>query len=100
MNALRLKMAAAQARIGQASSAAKGGNTTKRIRLRVDVPGFAPGDASRLAAVLAAPVGTAPTLFILTWHPLHFRWEEHGYDEAIQQTAAGSAGDLVRLPAA
>jgi len=52
MNALRLKMAAAQARIGQAPGAAKGGNTTKRVRLRVDVPGFGPADASRLAAVL------------------------------------------------
>ncbi len=28
-------------------------------------------------------------MFVLTGHPLHFRWEEHGYDEAIQVTAAG-----------
>jgi 5-methylcytosine-specific restriction protein A len=89
MNALRLRMAAAQARIGQAPGTAKGGNTTKRLRLRVDVPGFAPADASRLAAVLATPVGAAVAMFILTWHPLHFRWEEHGYNEAIQVTAAG-----------
>jgi 5-methylcytosine-specific restriction protein A len=28
-------------------------------------------------------------MFILAWHPLHYRWEEHGYDEAIQVTASG-----------
>lgn len=27
--------------------------------------------------------------FILTWHPEHFRWEEHGYHDAIQATAGG-----------
>jgi hypothetical protein len=36
MDALRRRMGAAQARIAQAPGATKGGNTTKRIRLRVD----------------------------------------------------------------
>jgi 5-methylcytosine-specific restriction protein A len=31
--------------------------------------------------------------FILTWHPRHFRWEEHGYHQAIQST---TGGQLVR----
>jgi len=27
--------------------------------------------------------------FILAWHPLHFLWQDHDYDQAIQVTAAG-----------
>ena len=46
----------AQAKIAQAPDATKGGNSTKRIRLRLDVPGFRLGDAARLAQTLAAPV--------------------------------------------
>ena len=53
---LRRRLGTAQARIAQAPDATKGGNSTKRIRLRVDVPGFRPGDAARLAQTLAAPV--------------------------------------------
>jgi hypothetical protein len=45
----------AQAKITQAPDATKGGNSTKRIRLRVDAPGFLPGDADRLAQALATP---------------------------------------------
>jgi hypothetical protein len=55
-DALRRRLGTAQAKIAQAPDAAKGGNSTKRIRLRVDVPGFQAGDASRLAQALAAPV--------------------------------------------
>ena len=30
-------------------------------------------------------------MFILTWHPMQYLWheQEHGYDEAMQMTAAG-----------
>ena len=56
MDALRRRMGAAQARIAQAPEATKGGNTTKRIRLRLDVPGFRPGSAARLAQILAVPI--------------------------------------------
>jgi hypothetical protein len=59
VEALRLRMGAAQARTAQAPGATKGGNTTKRIRLRVDVPGYGPGDAARLDQVLAAPIAPA-----------------------------------------
>ena len=55
-DALRRRLGTAQAKIAQAPDATKGGNSTKRIRLRVDVPGFQPGDAARLAQALAAPV--------------------------------------------
>jgi 5-methylcytosine-specific restriction enzyme A len=88
-DALRMRMGRAQSRIGQTGSARTGGNPTKRIRLRLEVPGYQPGDASRLARVLAGPGGDGPPMYILTWHPLHFRWPEYGYDEAIQVTAAG-----------
>ena len=52
---LRRRLGTAQAKIAQAPGATKGGNSTKRIRLRVDVPGFPPSDADRLAQALAAP---------------------------------------------
>ena len=55
-DALRRRLGTAQAKIAQAPDATKGGNSTKRIRLHVDVPGFSPGDADRLAQALAAPV--------------------------------------------
>lgn len=53
--ALRRRLGTAQAKVAQAADATKGGNATKRIRLRVSVPGFQPGDAGRLAQALAAP---------------------------------------------
>ena len=39
LEALRRRMGTAQAKIGQAPDATKGGNATKRIRLRLEVPG-------------------------------------------------------------
>lgn len=54
--ALRRRLGTAQAKIAQAPDATKGGNATKRIRLRVNVPGFQAGDADRLALALEAPV--------------------------------------------
>jgi hypothetical protein len=55
IEALRLRLTSAQARIGQAPGASKGGNSSKRIRLRLAVPGFPPDAADRLEATLAAP---------------------------------------------
>ncbi len=52
---LRLRLTSAQARIGQSPNAPKGGNCSKRIRLRLDVPGYGPDEADRLAAMLATP---------------------------------------------
>ena len=28
-------------------------------------------------------------MLILAWHPMHYLWQKHGYDQAIQITAAG-----------
>jgi HNH endonuclease len=53
IEALRLRLTAAQSRIGQSSDAAKGGNSSKRIRLRLVVPGYTAEEAGRLAARLA-----------------------------------------------
>ena len=89
MEGLRRQLGATQARIGQAPDATKGGNSTKRIRLRLEVPGYQPNDWARLSEMLARPVTAAAPMFILTWHPLHYRWKEHGYDDAVQVTAAG-----------
>jgi hypothetical protein len=63
MEALRLQLTSAQARIGQAPGAAKGGNSSKRIRLRLDVPGYGLGDAHRLEARLATPAADDQTFY-------------------------------------
>ena len=89
MEALRRRLGTAQAKIGQAPDATKGGNATKRIRLRLEVPGYGYRDAALLARILATPITAAAPMFILAWHPLHYRWEEHGYDDAVQVTASG-----------
>lgn len=52
---LRREITTAQGRIGQAEDAKKEGNNRKRIRLRIQVPGYGVGDATRLAADLASP---------------------------------------------
>lgn len=57
VDTLRRRMGAAQARIAQAPGAVKGSNTTKRIRLRLEVPGYQPSDVPHLADVLAIPEG-------------------------------------------
>ncbi|MEV5898307.1 protein NO VEIN domain-containing protein [Nonomuraea fuscirosea] len=51
--ALRRQLCTAQSSIGQAPRATKGGNGTKRIRLRLLVPGYELADAARLANDLA-----------------------------------------------
>ncbi|MFI7453782.1 protein NO VEIN domain-containing protein [Nonomuraea sp. NPDC049714] len=52
---LRLQLCSAQSSIGQAAGAVKGGNSTKRIRLRLTVPGYGLADSARLAADLSRP---------------------------------------------
>src|SRR6266516_3429498 len=59
MEALRRRLGSAQAKIGQAPDATKGGNATKRIRLRLEVPGYGYQDGARLARILAAPMTAA-----------------------------------------
>jgi hypothetical protein len=56
LEALRRQMGTAQSKIGQSPGAKKPGNSTKRIRLRLEVPGYSPGEADKLATDLAAPL--------------------------------------------
>ncbi len=58
-NDQRIRMADAQARVSMNPDGSKAGGT-KRIRLRVEVPGYQPGDAARLAETLAAPITETP----------------------------------------
>ena len=51
---LRKDMGNAQVKVGQAAGAS-GGNSNKRIRLRLQVPGCQPGDAAQLADAVAIP---------------------------------------------
>ena len=55
MALLRRRLGNAQRQIGRRSASSRG-ETRKRIRLRVDVPGYQPDDAERLAERLAAPI--------------------------------------------
>ncbi len=60
---LRLRITTAQGRVGLPAGAAKEGNNRKRLRLRLDVPGYGPGDTGKLAADLAA----APSWGLGSW---------------------------------
>jgi hypothetical protein len=68
---LRLKITSAQGRVGLPAGAAKEGNNRKRLQLRLDVPGFGPSDAGRLAADLAAPPIQEPRLWLTADELLH-----------------------------
>jgi len=59
MEAFRVQMGTAQAKIAQEPDATKGGNSTKRIRLRLDVPGYGPDQAQRIAGILSMPLQEA-----------------------------------------
>jgi hypothetical protein len=59
LEALRIRMGTAQAKIAQEPDATKGGNSTKRIRLRLDIPGYSPDKAQHVADILAAPLQVA-----------------------------------------
>jgi hypothetical protein len=59
MEAFRAQMGTAQAKIAQEPGATKGGNSTKRIRLRLDVPGYGPDQAQRIAGIVSMPLQEA-----------------------------------------
>jgi hypothetical protein len=50
---LRLDITTAQGRVGLSAGASREGNNRKRLQLRLDVPGYGPGDADKLSADLA-----------------------------------------------
>jgi hypothetical protein len=60
VEALRVQMATAQAKVAQAADATKGGNSTKRIRLVLDIPGYGPDQADRLADAVPTQELVAP----------------------------------------
>ncbi|MGK5553974.1 protein NO VEIN domain-containing protein [Actinomadura kijaniata] len=77
LEALRRRLCTVQSSIGQAPGATKGGNATKRIRLRLAIPGYTPADASRLATELAQPTPAAAppsTLFTPPETPVNQWW--------------------------
>ena len=95
VDALRRRMGTAQARIAQAPDATKGGNSTKRIRLRVHVPGYQPGDAARLAETLAAPTAAASGVRPSYW------WErETGENVFMEITRRDDIGADLQAPSA
>jgi len=53
-------MGTGQSKVGQSPDATQSGNSTKRIRLHLEVPGYGPGEAERLAADLAVPATRGP----------------------------------------
>lgn len=57
MTELRKRLTNRQAKIGQRADARRDGNTTKKIKLRLTVPGFAPSEASALETALAYAIG-------------------------------------------
>ncbi|TDD70876.1 DUF3883 domain-containing protein [Actinomadura rubrisoli] len=52
---LRVLLCRAQREVGRESSAPRGRNNTKRIRLRLQVPGYTLADAAKLATGLSSP---------------------------------------------
>jgi hypothetical protein len=83
---LRREMGRAQVRIGRVSEAPRGGDSHKRIRLRVAVPDYQPADAERLAETLAAPIAEIPEK-VLT---------DSGAEQA-EEAAGDAAGKPARL---
>jgi 5-methylcytosine-specific restriction protein A len=75
----RLDLTTGQGRVGLAADARKEGNNRKRLQLRLDVPGYGPEAADRLAADLASPSGTeqesaASNLVLVTIEKPALRW--------------------------
>jgi hypothetical protein len=94
-DALRRRLGTAQAKIAQSPDATKGGNSTKRIRLRVEVPGFQPSDAARLAQLLATPIAEAFEKKAGYW------WErEAGENVFMEITRRDDIGADLKAPSA
>jgi hypothetical protein len=91
IEALRLRLTSAQLNVGRAPGTPKGGNSSKRIRLRVRVAGFSPKDASLLADELAQP--SLPSV-LLSLPPERLRSETSPSSEAqqIEEAVAHAAG--------
>lgn len=94
-DALRRRLGTAQSKVAQAPDATKGGNSTKRIRLRLSVPSFQPEDASRLAHALALPVFESSQSRPGYW------WEhEPGENVWMEITRRDDIGEDLKAPSA
>lgn len=96
LSALRFEMGRRQERVAQDDGATKGGNRTKRIRLLVEVPGFGPGDADKLADALAVPVTNlvAPRALIERLNTID---AHQPTDRDYAAVISGMVGDLDRV---
>lgn len=93
LEALRRRLGAAQARTAQTPDASKGGNATKRIRLRIDVPGYGPSAAARLERVLAVPIAAAPIE-----GPMHWWERDAGENVFMEITRRDDIGTDLQAP--
>jgi hypothetical protein len=93
--ALRRRLGTAQAKIAQAPDATKGGNSTKRIRLHVDVPGYQLGDSARLARALAVPA-----VQVATKQPGYWWEREPGENVWMEITRRDDIGADLKAPSA
>jgi Domain of unknown function (DUF3883)/EVE domain len=91
---LRRRLGTAQAKIAQAPDATKGGNSTKRIRLCIDVPGYQLGDAARLARALAMSVQIAEK------EPSYWWEREVGENVWMEITRRDDIGADLKAPSA
>lgn len=94
MALLRRQIGNAQAKIGRTSEGSAGGESRKRIRLRVDVPNYQPRDAARLAERLAAPV-TETAAKVLRYSPVE-QAEEAVHDAAGKAVRRGTGQGFQR----
>jgi predicted RNA-binding protein with PUA-like domain len=95
LEALRRHLGTEQSKVAQAPDATKGGNSTKRIRLRLSVPGFQPEDASRLAHALALPDPQSTENMPGYW------WEhEPGQNVWMEITRREDIGEDLKAPSA
>lgn len=85
IEALRMRLTSAQLRVGRAPGTPKGGNSSKRIRLRVRVPGFSLENASLLAEELATP--RLPPVLSLSPSEMAASAEARQIEEAVAQAA-------------
>lgn len=60
LSGLRDDLRYRQSQVAQVPGAKRGGNVTRRIRLRLSVPGYTAADSSRLEMDLAQPVRARP----------------------------------------
>jgi hypothetical protein len=95
LEALRKRLGTAQSKVAQSPGVTRTGNATRRIRLRISVPGFVPSDAARLEQVLARP-SVAP----LRKRPDYWWDLEAGENVFMEITGRSDIGTDLKAPSA